>query len=110
MVPIRSIRYRRRMTQPMLDGPPKKGRWWVWLLAALGGVVVVMPILAALAIYGVRKYLIQAKQAEARAASAVLSAAIARCPSRSGGRRSELPPTSRAVPARLESVSGMKYQ
>jgi hypothetical protein len=97
------------MTQGQPDARPKRGSWWIWLLVALGGLVFLVPMFAALAIYGVRKYLIQAKQAEARMASATLAAAISKCPSRTPG-RSVLPPTSRAVPPSLASVSGMKYQ
>src|SRR6185436_2037460 len=87
----------------------KKGHWWVWLLAALGGLVILFPVATALAIYGVRKYLIQAKQAEARAAFAQLATSISRCASQTPGRR-DLPPTAHAIPPSLESVRGMKYQ
>jgi hypothetical protein len=79
------------------------------MLAALGGLVILFPVATALAIYGLRKYLLSAKQAEARHASAQLASSISQCASRAPGRR-VLPPTARAVPASLERVRGMKYQ
>jgi hypothetical protein len=98
------------MTQGQPEPRPKRSSWWIWLLVALGGLVFFVPMFAAFAIYGVRKYLINAKQAEARMASTTLAAAISRCHSQASGRSSVLPPTSRPVPPTLASVSGMKYQ
>jgi hypothetical protein len=97
------------MTQPLPNAAPKKSQWWVWMLAALGGLVILFPVATALAIYGVRKYLIQAKTAEARAASTQIAATISQCASQTPARRA-LPPTAHAIPPSLESVRGMKYQ
>jgi hypothetical protein len=96
------------MTQPVTDQPPRKRTWLIVVLviAGLGGCFFLVGI--PLAIYGVRKYLIQAKTAEGRNAITVLAQGIARCPSAGG--RAALPPTARAVPSDLASVRGMKYQ
>ncbi len=63
-------------------------------------------VMTALGIYGMRKYIVNAKQAEARSVAQELAGRIAQCANGRGG----LPPSSRPVPASLASVRGMKYQ
>ena len=88
----------------MSDG--KKGvSVWVWVAVAVGGLFVLMSIAAPLAIYGVRKYMVNAKRAEAVAALATWSDGMVRC-----GESSKLPPSSAPVPASLASISARKYQ
>jgi hypothetical protein len=97
------------MTQPVAEQAPRKKTWLIVVLVIVGFLGLVALIGIPLAIFGVRKYIIQAKRAEGRNAIAVLAQGIARCPSAQGGRFA-LPPTSRPVPPQLASVSGMKYQ
>lgn len=78
---------------------------------ALGVAVPACGVASTLGIYGVRKYLVKAKAAEARMALAALGTGIARCSSTTGpdGRRHGLPRTSRLVPDSLSGVGGHKY-
>jgi hypothetical protein len=76
--------------------------WWAWVLIALAALFPIMGILSALAIYGVSKYVKNAKASEARRVVPVLANGIARC-SASG-----LPPTSNAVPS--AAPPGKRYQ
>ncbi len=80
--------------------------WWGWLLIGAALAVPACGVMAALGIYGVRKYLVNAKSAEARAALPQFARAIVSCAKTAGA----LPPTSAAVPADLSSISGTKYQ
>ena len=64
---------------------------WAWVLIALGALVPVMGIFSALAIYGVSRYVKNAKASEARNMVPVLASGIARCAA------TGLPPTSSAV-------------
>jgi hypothetical protein len=92
-----------------LPPPPqaKRSQPWVIVVAVVGAVAfIVLTILAALAIHGVRRYIVQAKMAEGRAAVAELARGIARC----GAEQDELPETSSKVPSDLELVRGKKYQ
>jgi hypothetical protein len=84
----------------------KKGvpAWGVALILA-AVLVPLLGITSAIAIYGVRRYIMNAKSAEGRANVVVLAKGIASCASGSGS----LPSTSAAVPSKLASVSGMKY-
>jgi type IV pilus assembly protein PilA len=89
----------------MSDG--KKGvPIWLWILAAVPVLVVGLGIVAALAIYGVRKYVTNAKQAEARTALANWANGLVTCGQRDG----HLPPTSTPVPAKLSHIKAMKWQ
>jgi hypothetical protein len=88
----------------MSDG--KKGiPIWVWILVAPVALVGFFMV-ASIAVFGVRKYLVKAKQAEARASLTTWSAGLVSCTQRDG----QLPPTSRPVPAELSDVKGKKYQ
>jgi hypothetical protein len=90
------------------QAPPRdSSRWPIWLLLVIicGGAVPVLGIMASLAIYGVRKYLVQAKTAEGRVMVEELARDMAECARSSGS----LPASSRPVPASFASVQGMKY-
>lgn len=63
-------------------------------------------VLGALGIYGVRRYVQKAKQAEAVRALPVFAEAVIKCANAHGG----LPRTSTPVPASLADVSGRQYQ
>lgn len=98
------------MNQPPYQPPPvKKGMptWLIVLLAIFGVMFVVVPILAVIAISGVRKYIANAKTAEARNALGQIAkdAATAYDP-----KRGFCPSDTRPVPASISSVSGIKYQ
>ena len=84
----------------------KKGipGWAIALIIALA-LVPLLGITSALAIYGVRKYIVNAKSAEGRENVMLLANGLATCAGSSGS----LPATSAAVPKSLASVSGMKY-
>lgn len=77
------------------------------ILGALGVLVVAgIGVMAALAVYGTRKYIDTAKQAEGRMGVTMLARGMERC----FEDESKLPPTARPVPATLAAVSGKKYQ
>lgn len=79
---------------------------WAWALILGPMLVFVIGIGAALVIFGVRKYIIGAKQAEAQSALTSWGDGLVRCAQRDGG----LPPSTVAVPASLSAVRGHKYQ
>jgi hypothetical protein len=75
------------------------------VVAVLGAALLfVLAVLTPLALYGVRKYLTNAKSAEARSVAVELANGIARC-SASG----TLPESTRPVPAALALVNGTKF-
>jgi type IV pilus assembly protein PilA len=86
----------------------KKGMptWAVVLIVVVVGGPFVLGIVSALAIYGLRKYMQNAKGAEATAALQAWSKGMVAC----GEREGHLPPSSAAVPASLASIAAMKYQ
>ena len=87
---------------------PKKSPVVVVLIVVAAIAALAVPaigIMSVLAIYGVRRYLVQAKSAEGRSGVTSLAMGVARC-AEAGGK---LPPTSHRVPASLSSVSGVKY-
>ena len=91
-----------------MNEPTKKSGLPTWVIVLIVVVVagpIVLGIFSALAIYGVRKYMMNAKRAEATAALTGWSKGMVAC-----GEKDGLPPTSPQVPASLGSVSGMKYQ
>src|SRR5262245_44375662 len=62
--------------------PPKKSSAPLILIIVFAAVFLILPVvgvISALAIYGVRKYIVNAKQAEGRAAVTMLAQGIARC-------------------------------
>jgi type IV pilus assembly protein PilA len=89
--------------------------WAIVLICVVGAFVVFIPIVAVLGIYGVRKYLANAKQAEALntlgqiAKDATEEYEIGK--PGPGGASSHLlcPSASRSVPSTLSMVSGKKY-
>lgn len=91
-----------------MEQAKKKGLpTWAVVLIVLGvGAVVGLPVLSALAIYGVRKYMRTAKVAEATASLQAWGTGMVGC----GEKEGSLPPSSAAVPAALASVGAMKYQ
>ena len=102
--------------------PPPQARksgfptWAIVLIAVGGALVVFLPIVAVLGIYGVRKYIANAKQAEARnVLGEIAKDAAAEYESEkagaSGAASHQLcPSASRSVPSSLAMVSGKKYQ
>ena len=73
----------------------------VWLALSVFGGVGIFP---ALAIFGVRKYIMNAKRAEALNALPIMARGMTACAA-----RGDLPETSNWIPASLSSVSGKKY-
>lgn len=89
----------------MSDG--KKGvPVWVWIVVAVPVLIAMLGVMSALAIYGVRKYMVNAKQAEARTALVSWANGIAACAQREG----HLPPSSTPVPASLSDIGAKKWQ
>jgi type IV pilus assembly protein PilA len=77
----------------------------VVIIVVIGFVVLfVGGIFTALAVYGVRKYMTAAKQAEGRVGVEALALGIATCSTQ------RLPPTTPPVPATLATLRGTKYQ
>jgi type IV pilus assembly protein PilA len=101
------------MTDP--SGPPqhsvapKRGRpvWLILLICLPVLVLVVLPVFSVLAIYGVRKYIANAKTAEARSTLAEIArdAAATYDP-----QRGFCPSAPHPVPADRTGLSGQKYQ
>lgn len=105
--------------QPVNPAPaaPSKlsgGKMLLIVLAIIGVFVfLVLAVLAPLAIYGVRKYLTNAKMGEGRTNVSLLGKGIARCAAEVDPATSKprgLPETSLGVPATLADVKGEKYQ
>lgn len=99
--------------------PARRGfpTWAIVLLSAGGALVLFGGILVVLAIYGVRKYIANAKQAEARNSVVQIGkdaaeAYEAEAPGSTGGAAHHrmCPSASRPVPSSLAQVSGKKYQ
>ena len=89
--------------------PPSKRSglpWWGILLIVAAILVPACGVVGALSIYGVRRYMLKAKQQEALQALPVFAKAVVRCAEAQGG----LPRSSTPVPASLADVSGRKYQ
>ena len=79
-----------------------------WVIAWAAVAVLMVPVgigmASALAIFGVKKYVTNAKRAEATTALAQMTKGMAAC-----GNRGDIPDTSAWIPADLSSVRGMKY-
>ncbi|HEY6728230.1 MAG TPA: hypothetical protein VI197_29675 [Polyangiaceae bacterium] len=91
--------------------PPPPSRktglpWWGILLIVVAILVPACGVLSALGIYGVRKYMLRAKQQEAQQALPVFAEAVIQCADSHAG----LPRTSTPVPASLADVSGRQYR
>ena len=81
--------------------------WIIVVLCTVGALVVFGGVFAALAIHGVRKYLVNAKTAEARATLGEIARDAAAAYERDG---KLCPSASAPVPSSIASVRGMKYQ
>jgi hypothetical protein len=103
------------MQQPMPYSPQRPqnqssgSQLWIVVLVVLGGLVVFGGILAVLAISGVRKYLQNAKMAEALSSVSAIGRAA------ETSYETESPPTlcaraSKPVPESINMVTGKKYQ
>lgn len=90
-------------------GPPKKGvsTWVIVLVCVLGGAVFVLGPMSVIAIAGVRKYLANAKTAEARVSLAQIGK-LARSAHARDGRLCGS--ATRAVPEDASAVRARKYQ
>jgi hypothetical protein len=84
----------------------KKVPAWVWLLAVFTVLFALVAALTPFAIQGVRRYMAQAKRAEAVSALGVWGDGLVRCSAQTG----RLPGSTLLVPPDLSSVSGKKYQ
>jgi len=82
-------------------GPPV----WIWFIVLIPVVLFSLGVVSALAIYGVRKYIVNAKQAEARAALVKWGDGLVQC----GESEGTLPPSTTPVPASLSEVGAKKY-
>jgi len=101
---------------PGMQPPAKSGSSNVVIIVIVVAVVVVLMVLggvgvlAAMGIFGTRKYLAAAKEAEGRNEVHMIARDAVACSERetATGTR-ELPPTAQPVPASLSQVSGKKY-
>jgi hypothetical protein len=99
-------------TESGVAAPPKKASssWVIWVLVACAACFPIVGILAALSIYGVRKYLQNARRADGQHVVLELATLIARCAkARATGGAATLPATAEPVPRLLSSVSARKY-
>lgn len=95
--------------------PAKKGglpTWAIVLIVCLAASPVVLGVFAALAVYGVRKYITNAKRAEATHVTQRLAQSVIHCATAldETGKPRGLPDSAPAVPGDLTQVSGKKYQ
>jgi hypothetical protein len=91
----------------MNEPTKKKGlpTWVIVLIVVAVSVPLVVGIFSGLAIYGVRKYIMNAKRAEAANVLRYWGKGMVSC-----GEKDGLPLTSPPVPASLAAVAGKKYQ
>ena len=92
----------------------KSGSSTIWIVLAVGGVVAVfgLGVMASLAIFGVRKYLANAKQAEVLSSLSEIqkNAVIAyHLEELTSATRTLCPSASRPVPVSMSSLRGTKY-
>ncbi len=94
-------------TIPDVASFKKAQRTWVivWLIVSVVAVPVVVGVGSAIAIFGIKKYLTEAKHAEARRTLQQLATGMAKC-----GARGDLPETSAWVPTDLAMIGAKKYQ
>jgi type IV pilus assembly protein PilA len=93
---------------PYYAPPPRSGLpgWLIAVFVVLGAIVVFGGILGVLAIYGVRKYIANAKTAEARNSVGMIAKEAEAAFERD---RRLCPSASRTVPVSVVNVSGKKY-
>lgn len=97
------------MNAPAPQPAPSK-RWPTWLIVVIsvgGALFLVIPVLLVLAVYGTRKYIANAKTAEARNVLGQLAKSAASAYERDHALCAS---ASSPVPARLSLVRGSKYQ
>src|ERR1700691_6187677 len=87
--------------------PKRFPTWLIVVLAVLGMCGLVVPILAVLAVYGVRKYIANAKTAEARNALGEIARDAATAYERDHALCAS---ASSPVPSSVSMVRGVKYQ
>src|SRR4051794_10414544 len=94
---------------PSQYDPKRRGMpsWLVILLCVVGAGVLVLPVLAVLSVYGVRKYIVNAQTAEARLTVGTLARDAVPTPAASNALCAS---ASQPVPASLLAVKGSKYQ
>ena len=94
---------------PPQPPPPKSGfpTWAIVLIVVAGGCIVVLPVVSVLAVYGVRKYLANAKTAEARASLKQIAMDAAQTYQRD---HALCPSASTAVPVSMSMLHATKYQ
>ena len=106
-------------TPPGYAPPPPRTQgggstWIIVLMSVVGGVVVIIGVLAVLAVYGMRKYIGNAKQAEARNSLGQIAKDAATAYEReslaSGTPDGLCASASHSVPASASMIRGMKYQ
>lgn len=94
--------------------PVKKGTptWVIVLIACLAASPVVIGVFAAIAVYGVRRYITNAKRAEATHVVTRLAKSVSGCATAldETGKPHGLPESAPPVPSDLASLSGKKYQ
>jgi type IV pilus assembly protein PilA len=98
-----------------MNEPAKKSfpTWLLVILVVLGGAVVLMGTLGVIAVFGVRKYIANAKAAEARNVLGMIGKEAARAyedSSPTPGQRTLCASASSPVPADANRISGKKYQ
>jgi type IV pilus assembly protein PilA len=81
--------------------------WMIVVLCTVGAFLLLGSVLGALAVFGVRKYIANAKTAEARMEVAAIARAAAAAQASS---QRVCPSASQPVPASLLAVKGSKYQ
>jgi len=93
---------------PTPSGPPRSGApTWLIVVAIIGVVgLVLLGVLSSLAIYGVRRYIVQAQLAEGRNNVTAFAQGITHC----FAETEHLPETSSRVPADLAMIAAKKYQ
>jgi hypothetical protein len=97
---------------PELAPPQKPSSVAVIVIAVIAGVLVVgiaiVGVMAALAIFGVRRYVSEAKSAEGRNVVMVIARGVVACSAREAAAPA-LPPSTEPIPRALASISGRKY-
>ncbi len=97
-----------------MNQAPAKSSFPIWLviILAIPMVFAVLGVLAALAVYGVKRYVTNAKAAEGIHVSGAIASGIARCAAQPDerGQPRGLPETTHSVPPSLPAVRGKKYQ
>jgi type IV pilus assembly protein PilA len=95
--------------------PAKKGgmpTWAIVLIVCVAAAPVVFGVVAAIAVYGVRKYITNAKRAEATLVTQRLAQSVINCATAldETGKPRGLPESAPAVPGDLAQIAGRKYQ